>query len=268
MKPYVIWTPGYVTYYGGIVVLHRLCHEINRLGGRASLFLASPGVNPRWDTPIWDGHSFGDSIVVYPEIVKDNPLKATKIVRWLLAKGEVPGDGYTISFSRAISTEHDVFHLNVLDETIWHPNSEGPSRRLGRIYEPVWLGKAEYWGSKIRDEDFGKTLITRQWPSSQFGLADLFRRSRLLVSYDTLSSVNTEAAMCGCPVLIIPNGPYSREEIARGEMGMDGIAWGEEELPRAIATLPDVMVSYQKVASGRSKAVADFIERTQSRFPR
>src|SRR6185295_2422007 len=192
MRPYVIWTPGYVTFHGGVAVLHRLCHEINQLGGTAYLFPSELSVNQEWNTPtLPSGCDVSEFIVIYPEIMKDNPLQATRIVRWLLAKAEIPDDGYTIAFSKTISRAHDIFYLNVVDESIWHPPLE-ESERSGQI---VWRGKGEYWGTPLRDQDIGKTLVTRLWPPNQRELAELFRRSSLLISYDPLSAVNYEAAM-------------------------------------------------------------------------
>ncbi len=50
MKDYIIWTPPYTRFSGGVVVLHRLCHELNQRGLKA--YVNTDQVNPEWNTPI------------------------------------------------------------------------------------------------------------------------------------------------------------------------------------------------------------------------
>ena len=39
------------------------------------------------------------------------------------------------------------------------------------------------------------------------------------------------ARLCGCPVVLIPNGEYTEEKYKEHEMGMDGLGWGKMPEP-------------------------------------
>ena len=100
--PYIIVTPSYVPNSGGIIALHKLCHDLNQMGERAFLHHLNVDkknyfeTNRNYQTPIADENIIrSDSIILYPEIVNGNPLNGKNIVRWLLNRpGEIGGDGY------------------------------------------------------------------------------------------------------------------------------------------------------------------------------
>ena len=90
----------------------------------------------------------------------------------------------------------------------------------------------------------------------------------MIFSYDTLSGVNYEAVLCGTLCVITPNGPYSREDIAKGELGLNGIAWGTdpEETERAFKTLPCAYPHYLNMIAKQNDVIQDFVEATQGRW--
>jgi hypothetical protein len=92
---YLILTFPFSTNCGGIVVLHKLCHLMRKLGHDAYLWFPegrSHVRNPDYDTPIGNPNGAGregaidprDCCVIYPEIVHGNPLEAKVPVTWLL----------------------------------------------------------------------------------------------------------------------------------------------------------------------------------------
>ena len=101
LQKYLIYTPSYNPQSGGIIVLHKLCHMLNKLGAHAFLFhdkidkVNYFNTNPEYLTPIADLSILNqDPIVIYPEIVIGNPLNAKHVVRWLLNRpGVIGGDG-------------------------------------------------------------------------------------------------------------------------------------------------------------------------------
>jgi len=121
MRTVIVFSPSYSDESGGVIALHKLCHIVNTIGGKAFLvpyfetyrvnkldrwrdifrvcnrvfnermrefrpekFKTNPGfISPVLRALPEDG--FGDDhIVVYPEITFGNPLRARNVVRWLL----------------------------------------------------------------------------------------------------------------------------------------------------------------------------------------
>jgi len=110
-KPtYIVYAPSYNANNGGCIFLHQLVHNLNNMGERALLWPMQPirmskfkrylnvkkepdksfKLSPDLNTAIAEKKDLNDNaIVVYPEIVKGNPLNIKNVVRWLLYKLQV-----------------------------------------------------------------------------------------------------------------------------------------------------------------------------------
>lgn len=271
MKPYVIVAPGYTHSSWGVRTLHLLCHLLNGMGVPAYMHLLRRSVtNPAWNTPLATAQHVTDGIVVYPEVETANPLKARRVVRWLLNRpGYITGrkvrprrEEHVVAFSPMIDDTKPILNLQAPNEGLFHPD-DLPVKD-GELF---YVGKGSQ-SARLADLERGRTEVTRTWPATHPEYAALLRRSRVIYSYDTLSGVNYEAALCGTLCVIIPNGPYTREDIAKGELGMNGIAWGMgfEELERARRTLPDAYPTYLKVIANQHEGIRAFVDATQSRW--
>ena len=69
-------------------------------------------------------------------------------------------------------------------------------------------------------------LVERDWPKNSFALASLLRSIDVLYSCDPISSLNTEAALCGTPEILIPRVTDFDEfgEAQRFDFGVFGFA--------------------------------------------
>jgi len=271
MRPYVIVAPGYTEKSWGVRTLHQLCHLLNTMDVPASVVcLRRTATRPGWNTPLAQAHHLREGIVIYPEVVAGNFLGATRVVRWLLNRpgyinGVVPRygpDDYLVAWSRIIDDTLPILNLQTWNDGLFHPHDLPPKH--GELF---WVGKGS-GAARLPALEERAVEVTRQWPRTHPELADLLRRSCTLYSYDTLSGVNYEATLCGALCVIIPNGPYQREDIAKGELGMNGIAWGTapEEIERARSTLPDAWPRYLSVVARQNDDVRAFVEATQSRW--
>lgn len=270
MKPYVIVAPGYNHKSWGVRTLHLLCHLMNGMGVPAFVHLNHPITNPAWRTPIATPEHVRDGIVIYPEIIEKNPLKAPRVVRWLLSRpGYITGrtlkpgkDDYIVAFSTMMDATRPILNLQTPDEGLFHPFDL--PQKSGELF---YVGKGRP-RDRRPEYEAGRVEITRTWPDSHQDYADLLRRSTTIYSYDTLSGVNYEAALCGTLCIIIPNDYYTRDDIASGELGLNGIAWGTapEEIARARQTLPDAYPQYLAVLSRQEAGIQAFVDATQSRW--
>lgn len=263
----MIVSPGYTEKSWGVRTQHLLCHVLNEIGVPAYLHLLRRSVtNPAWRAPLATPQHVKEGIVVYGEL-EANPLRAKRVVRWLLNRpgyinGQVfpPGPrDYVVAFSPIIDDTKPILNLQTPNEGVFHPDDLPPKQ--GELF---YVGKGSPQ-ARSPDVERGRVEVTRAWPATHPELADLLRRSKTIFSYDTLSGINYEATWCGTLCIIVPNGPFTREDIAKGELGMNGIAWGTEpaEMERAIATLPDAYPHYLSVVTRQHEGVRAFVEATQ-----
>ena len=173
-------------------------------------------------------------VAVYPETITGNPLAAQTVVRWVLNRpGLLGGDSiyadselvfsYSEAFSPYITNRMaGNLYMPTVDEGLFYCKDTDQSvRNLVCFY----IGKSQWKPGYVdRHEAFE---ITRENPEKQ-ELGKLFRASRVMYCFDNSSIIIYEALLCGCPVVIIPDGTQSRSDFERLELGMDGICWGRD----------------------------------------
>lgn len=284
--PYYIVAPRYTRFSAGVRCLHLLCHWLNRKGERAYLALYSidetPETNSDLLTPlltpeIIDYHyKLGVSpVVVYPEVVEGNPLKADCVVRWVLNfPGLLGGDktydknelvfGYSKVLADAVGENLPILHMAVVNEDVFKPDTM-PRLRKG----------AAFYARKYKNDHKGKVFgvpddaieITGEQKGSQTPdeIAEIFRSVEVFYIFEN-TALAAEAVLCGCPVVCIIN-EWFEKPIARDELGMDGIAWGNDpaEIKRAYQSVHKAMLNYRKLAEKFFVQLEEFIELSQAK---
>jgi hypothetical protein len=282
--PYYVVAPAYRRSSIGIRCLHLLAHWLNRLGHGAWIvpYDKRPGlhIDPNLVTPeltpkilAWHNSQGLAPIAVYPEVVYGNPLRAGTVVRFLLNFPGVLGGDATVSsrdivfgFSRVLAevggSPDNVLHMPVLDTEVFSPHPQVPRQ-----------GACHYLGKYRRDhggEAFGLPPGSTQIASDpkamdQKTIAAIFRRSELFYVYENTGLI-TEAGLCGCPSVMMPN-RWLTAMIAQHELGSDGIAWGDS--PDAIAearrTVGHVRARYQQNVAAFFTQLDHFVSVTQAR---
>jgi hypothetical protein len=257
---FTIYAPNYNDKSGGAWVLHFLCDQLNKIGHESKIFIyeASQVVNPQFDTPI--GY-LEDSVVVYPEIIVDNPLNATKVVRYLLNReGALQkrmiswgNTDYPLAFSRAYRNDCEVLFYPNCDLSIFYDN--GTERTQNAFY----IGKGELTGDCPKLDCFE---ITRTFPSTKQELGDVLRRSKILFSYDALSATNTDAALCGCL-------PYLLQKPITGlENAELGKYWAESagEIEQALEQMSTLYERIEGLQQSFPERLADQVKKIANHF--
>ena len=212
---FFIVAPSYTHKSAGVRALYRLCYHLNAAGYSAAMIPIGRRIKtlPDWPVAVCRG-PVEDSIVVYPEIVCGNPLKAKKVVRWTLnaPKTIYSDDEMVFAMSPA--------QLPIVNRCVSRPL--GPSRVLSLgLIDPAHI---------YHDPSVEKTLdcvfthkgaaIRARWPlpneaslqcieditPTMASLGDVLRRTRTLYSYDHKSTILKEAVICGCRVLVVHEG--------------------------------------------------------------
>ena len=241
VRGFIIYAFDYNRRSGGNYSLYRLCHDLNMRGIPAYVFgtnftavdLCAPVVSV-WRARRLSRHGF---VVVYPEVIHGNPLHAKQVVRWVMNRPGVLGGDRVYDGHEHVITYSDMFtnsirnhvegklYLPTIDETIFFDDGRPVSQRTLECY---YTGKAGYKPGFVNSENLFK--ITRTYPA-RAELGKLFRASRTLYSFDNTTILVHEALMCGCRVVLIPDGTQTRETLARNELGMTGVYWFGDVLP-------------------------------------
>lgn len=283
INPYYIVTPQYARTSAGVRALHLLCHWLNKRGMRASiLFLNSKrgtATHPDLLTPVLtqagvDLHfSEGRTpIVVYPEIVTGNPTGSRCVVRFLLnVPGLLGGEshfgkeelvlGYSRHLAELCGVPEQVLHVPVIDTNVFFPG-EHEERTKTCFYAMKFQTVHE---QSVFGVPQGAIEITANRTDSQSPqeIAAIFRRSKQFYCFEN-TALATEAVLCGCPAIFMPN-RYLERPIALHELGWDGYAWGDtkSEIDRARATVQKGWVNYTSTIDVFFDQLNWFIDTTQ-----
>ena len=144
------------------------------------------------------GNSIGhdpQAIVIYPEVITNNPLNASKVVRYLLNK-EAAIDGkpiewgindFPLTYSKLYKDDCDVLFYPIVDlEAVINKNET-------RQYNSFYIGKGSKYAVCPPLPDCQE--ITIQTAREEY--LDILNKSKILFTYDTLTSINLDAALCG-----------------------------------------------------------------------
>lgn len=268
--------------------MHELAHVLNNMGERALLwpmqplywgkrqrvldFIKKPKVDfnlsPDLNTSLATKQDLNENtIVVYPEIVKGNPLKAKNVVRWLLYK---PGVLHPFAFGK----NEMFFKVDKLCEVIditggapdlflWkvnqcYENLKQPNRK-GSCYI-VRKGKGR---QLVHDLD-GSIQIDGK---SHEEIAKIFNQCSEFYSYDEATMYSQYAAICGCTSIVIPQFCQSREEWAKNhDLAQYGVAYGLDDIAHAKETQHLVIDHLLERERTGLQTVASFIEKTKENF--
>lgn len=296
---FAVFAPGFDQNVGGYIVLHYLCHLLNKLGHTAHLIPlfssaeVSPvdadervrdlfeqreairrtpyALNPAWNTPIYRRPLKGiakrdDLVVVYPEVVFGNPLRAKNVARWLLHDPGfhhkdvyfVPGEVHFryLEMHKAvpmpwIEVAEQLLTVTYVPWEHYQPPPEG-STRNGTAY---LLRKGK--GKPLVHELEGSIQIDGKHHAD---IGAIFRRVTTFISYDSRTFYSVLAALAGTDSIVIPDEGISLEEWQPDPTLRAGIAYGFSDLERAQRSQREVSSNIEKVVHQSEKSVSDFID--------
>lgn len=198
---YIIAAPPYTQRSAGIKVLYELQKWLIRYGKDAIIL--------NFTVPFQIEE---DDIVVYPEIVSGNPLKAKRVVRYILNHpGRLGGD-----------KEYDKSEILVAYDWVLGQYSNGvvlrtpcieeffTDRGYERTIDCFFVGKSVNTNHPVTKDC---VEITYQWPAKRRELAELLNRTRNFYTYDQRTALISEAALCGCKVKDIIDNEISDNQI-------------------------------------------------------
>jgi hypothetical protein len=298
---YLICSPPYNEKVGGIIFLHHLCHLINKNGGDAylfplntrpvkiygafkalikkyllSLFRVSRKYkkNESFTTPLAKKLpvSLEKWIVVYPEIVSGNPLKAKNVVRWLLHKPGFQTGEVNYSSGELYFKVHSGFGDFCL------PGSLTSEHLLSLRYFPL----NQYNEVGISFDRAGSAYLIKKGikrtdlPNNFDGpvidnlthqeISGIFKKTKVFVSFDLYSAYSKLAVLCGCDSVVIPMEGISEESWFPNPEDRFGIAYGFDNLNWARATRAELLKKIFDQDKLNSISVRTFMAECESYF--
>jgi len=147
---------------------------------------ACTDLNPEYNVKYWDGRVDAQTVVIYPEIIKDNPLEGAHVVRWLLRPNREPWPGELVmAWQDNYTVDYDgVLYVPIIDRRFFNRINSG--NRAGSV------------GYRAGPD----VQITEDWPTNWNMLSDLFKHAQVFYCGDPLTALAGEAALCGCPVVM------------------------------------------------------------------
>jgi hypothetical protein len=276
MDKFVIYTYDYSPGVGGIKVMHKLCDMLNANGFEAYLmpihirddfYTCSDYNTPLITQEILD--DLDNAVVIYPEGILYNPLNAKNVVRWILGPFDQNAAG-TYGKDDLIYWYMDYYYNDYLGQksnqlfiSEFHSEmfTNAGYERSGSCYT---IRKSKSIPN-VHPED--SIFIPFEAAGNLTGLAELFNRTERFYCYDNYTFLFTQAAMCGCISVVIPDGTKTKEEWLDGSrLYKYGIAYGEDDIPRALATLPLMFREIDQIKLEMNEQVIKFTEHCQNYF--
>lgn len=222
---FIIAAPPYSPRSGGIMVLHELCTALNKLNYKAGVVFITEGsqagqnfkfgfsneaslLDPNGlyhdffsnKTSEEISNIFQNACVIYPDIIKGNPLSGKSFATYVLGKPAFPiVSDFILSYSKIYIENSDfILHKPFLSE---HMHDRDSSHWSQRNLSLTYIGKgAGYTDCSVIP---GTVLIERDWPKDKQQLATLLRNCKYFFSWDCVSATNVDALLCGAvPVLM------------------------------------------------------------------
>lgn len=276
--PYYISAPHYQQTSGGVRALHYLCHALNLMGEEA--YITTPSTHPQLRTPVLTDDisqrhvDAGRSpIVIYPEVIPDNPRGALNVVRYLLAEPALhtgvpirlgPRD-QVFTYGKTLVPEGwqaDMLRIPLVDTRIYNRNGVDNRKRRGSA---VFIHRHLNKGGQLHPVTQDSIEISyRVSARTAEECADIFRSVECLYLYE-FSTICFEALLCGCPVIFLLNEtslPTSEPWL----MDSLGISWSldADEIARAKATVHQALNFYEEEEATFWRDLKSFVEKTQA----
>lgn len=218
--------------------------------------------NKDLNTPVLEEKEGGfanDAIVIYPETIIANPLRAKRVVRYFGNR-----EGYCNS-RKVLAGQNDFIlaHSHVIhqkpDYILFNADINPAFNDIGAIpfenrqMDVTYVGKGYIYGQVgiIPNTLF----VGREWPQNQEQLAILLRQTRFFFTWDAWTSTNVEAVLCGAVPVVLSFDPWKSEEVDSSELG-----W----LPRADLMQEEIALDREKFVDGRSSLITKINELSRS----
>ena len=203
MKKYIICISG-LTRSNGVKAMYNLANILSNYGYESYIYPGGAVKSDKYnylDCITRDMEK--NDIIIYPEVVKNNPCRFRNVVRYILYYPGILGGNKSYYKTEMIFTwdkkyyNADVLYQSGLDR------KKFVNLHKKRIVNCVFVHKGGRW-KKIPELD-NLIEINMDYPKTKNELIELLNQTNILYSFDKDSVLNEEALLCGVNVKIVTN---------------------------------------------------------------
>ena len=274
-NPYYIVAPDYTHKSAGIRLLHQLCSALNQLGSEA--YVVTNKVNGELWTPKLTEENKASHyqagkkpIVVYPEVVKGQPLGLGVPIRFVLNYPGLLGSsdkGYpknetVFSFRKEYFEDAIPLYLPVVDIK----KIDSIKAQSTRTKKSCAVYYNRYKPTEDQLKELGDACVDVS-TTSKLEFEDVIatlKSVEVLYCFET-SAIMNEAWLCGCAVVLIKNDSMLELPQVVKNRGSDGVSWGKdtESVEEAIKTVNKARGQFIDEIHGWESRLKNFIDITQ-----
>lgn len=225
-------------------------------------------------------HISENDIVIYPEIITDNPLNAQKVVRFMLNRSGFLGGGrvnygdadFLLAYSNLVN-EHlpqlffMVDEVDLFSELREARGKSGPTEKVsiyfGKVQKKLLLRNSRKIKNILKNYS-DVHIITRRFPETRKDTLDLLNDSDLLISFDPLTNLNYEATLLDVPVLLMDD-TYKLME-TKFNLPLYGFMSHISKLSYAEAEVKQAFSAYSDYIAGQNDMLISAIEGIKKHF--
>lgn len=261
---FILDIPPYNAYSGGILVLHQLATILQQAG--QSVYIYSKNSAPDSTVKLWNQNEVPDScVVIYPEIVKGNPLRAKHVVRWILnSPGRYKSDTQSTWGDSDLVYSFIDYFTSTLTRPVkgtlrcfvnrFNKFNDCQKERSGTVYS------TRKKGSKTLDKHPQSAVCIDDMLTDFDRLSSTFNSAITFYSYDSSTYYSLIAAMCGANSVVIPDKNVHREEwLSKSPTFRYGVAYGFEDLEWSVKTKHLVKPYLQELERESYGLISQFI---------
>lgn len=208
-----------------------------------------------------------NTVVIYPENIKGNPLEARHVVRWVLNDpNEEQGFGvyeqtdhiFKYHEFYKVDSKYAVKGILTAIDLEYHLKTY-QNKHYGHRAGGAYLIKKGHH-KRINQHPESYPCVDSLFLGLTDGeKAEYFNQIETFISYDHMTFLSVQAALCGCESIIIPDelGAYTAEQL-KSKNPLSGIAYGFDDLINAKRTAHLLRPYFEKLNEEQLQTISDF----------
>lgn len=225
---------------------------------------------------LWRHFDKSQTVVIYPEVTIGNPLQARHVVRWIMnTPGVCGGDGvyaltdhifqyhpwYPVDEKHKVQGLLTAIDLDYQLKT--YQNQHRPDRKGGAYL--VRKGRDKKHDQHPKDFVHADPLLEKM---SDEAAANFFNSIQTFISYDDMTWISVQAALCGCESIIIPGGGDRSIENLKKVNRIKGVAYGFEDEEWVKSTASELRPHFEALNAENLATIKAFYEYCEREIPK